>query len=140
MKHKLEESRHTFWWICCALFLVLFGMVILKYFNYWNEISIALLVAYPVSLTLFVAVKQIARHQGEFPPKLGQIFVVLWSMLFLTMEIMTPILNSVIGASFVVPEELFPIWIEVMVIYGSSEIAKKRFLAKKNCVNTQENN
>ena len=131
MKQRFQDSRNALWWFSCALFLTLFAMVILKYLYFWSEISVALLIAYPVALTLFIVVKEATRHQGEFPEKLGQIFVVLWSVLFLVMEIATPILNKIMGFSLVIPQELFPIWVEVMVIFGASEIAKNKFLIKK---------
>lgn len=138
MKQRFQDSRNALWWFSCALFLTLFAMVILKYLYFWSEISVALLIAYPVALTLFIVVKEATRHQGEFPEKLGQIFVVLWSVLFLVMEIATPILNKIMGFSLVIPQELFPIWVEVMVIFGASEIAKNRFLIKRK--NGSDNN
>ena len=134
MKNKFQESKDTLYWLCLVFGIIMVLMMLCEFIFPQAKIPFQITVAYPVLLASYVAVKEVIRWtQGEYAPKLGEIFVALWWGVLILMIITRFILGwlDLDKARFMIPGNMLSTCITVLGIYTGSEISKKLCSRKK---------
>ncbi len=135
LREGLKESRNMLWWVSLISGVIaIFALTLRAIFphigaQWW------LVAAYSAPLITFVIIKQIVgRNDGEYGSRIGHIFVPMWWAVFMSIIVINFILEVINITSWrlIIPEELFVTFIEVLILYGASEISKHRFSAKNN--------